>query len=82
MIKDIRINSASLKSQSNTHKLKWVLFLIVDYDTCFLCLSPPFSLLIFVFFAFFIYAYTTPTWFDKFSLLLVFNFQEANGMVL
>ena len=55
--KDIRINKASWNSQSDTHKLKWVLFIIVDYEYCFFCLSPPFSSLIFLFFAFLTYAY-------------------------
>jgi len=40
LLKDIRINIAFGRSQPNTHKLKWVLFFIVDYESCFLCLSP------------------------------------------
>jgi len=52
LFKDIRINKAPSKSQSNTHKLKCVFFLIVDYDSCFFCLSPLFSSIIFLFFAF------------------------------
>jgi len=72
-LKDIKINKASSKSQSNINKLKYVLFLIVDYDSCFFCLSPPFSSLIFLFFAFFASAYTNPTCFVKLSSLLVFK---------
>jgi len=52
LFKDIRINKAPSKSQSNTHKLKCVLVLIVDYDSCFFCLSPPFSSLNFSIFCF------------------------------
>jgi len=58
LFKDTRIKKASWKSQSNTYKLKWVLFFIVDYESCFFCLSPSFSSLIFQFFAFFTYGYT------------------------
>jgi len=53
LFKDIRIDKASWKSQSNTHKLKRVLFFIVDYESCFFWLSPPSSSSIFLFFAFF-----------------------------
>ena len=49
------------------------LTLIVDYDSCFFCLSPPFSALIFLFFAFFASAYTNPTCFVKLSSLLLLN---------
>ena len=71
LFKDVRVNKAYWKSQSNTHKLKWVLFLIVDYESCFFDLWPPFSSLIFLHFAFFAYAYKTrhvssnffPCWF-------------------
>jgi len=49
----IRLNKASWKSQSNTHKLKYVIYFIVDYESCFCCFSPPFLSLIFLFFAFF-----------------------------
>jgi len=52
-LKDIRINKAPSKLQTNTNNLKCVLPLIVDYHSCFFCLSPPFSSLIFLFFAFF-----------------------------
>ena len=31
LFEDIRINETSRRSQLNTHKLKWVLFFIVDY---------------------------------------------------
>jgi len=56
-----RISKASSRSQSNHHKLKSVLFYIVDYESCFLCLSPPSSLLLFPFFALFAYTYMDPT---------------------
>ena len=46
-------NQYPLTSETNTNNLKCVLFLIVDYDSCFFCLSPPFSSIIFLFFAFF-----------------------------
>ena len=49
LFKAIRMNKASSKSQSNTNKLKWVLFCIVEYESCFFCLSPRFLLLIFQF---------------------------------
>jgi len=71
LFKDTRINKAPSKSQSYTNKLKCVLFLIVDYDSCFFCLSPPFSSLIFLLFAFFAWAYTNPTCFVKLPSLLV-----------
>jgi len=38
LIITIKINKASWTSQSNTQKLKRVLFLILDYGTCFFCL--------------------------------------------
>jgi len=43
--KDIRIKKASWKSQSNTHKLKWALFFIVEYNSCFFYLSLPFLII-------------------------------------
>jgi len=45
-----------LEHQSNTPKLKWVLFFTVDYEFCFFGLSPPFSSLL-LFSAFRTYAY-------------------------
>jgi len=48
--KDIKINKA-WKSHATTLKLIWVLVFIVDYESGFFCLSPPFSSLIFLFFA-------------------------------
>jgi len=38
LIITIRNNKASSTSQSNTQKLKWVLFLNLDYGSCFLYL--------------------------------------------
>jgi len=73
MFRATRINKASSKPQSNTNDLKWVLFFIVEYESCFVCLSPPFLLLIFLFFAFFTYAYTNLTCFVKLSSLSVFK---------
>jgi len=35
LFKDIGITKSSSRSQSNTQKLKWVLFFIVDYESCF-----------------------------------------------
>jgi len=49
IFKDIRINKAPWKSQSNYHKLKRVLFFIVEYESSFFCLSPPLLLFIFPF---------------------------------
>jgi len=71
--KDIRINEASSKLQSNANKLKCVLFLIVDYDSWFFCLSTPFSSLIFLFLPFFAEACTNPACLVKLSSLLVFK---------
>ena len=73
LFQGITMNKASWRPQSNTHKLKCVLFFIIDYETCFFCLPLPSSSLLFIFFAFFTYAYTTPTSFIKFSFLLVFS---------
>jgi len=62
------------KELSSTHKLKQVLNLIVDYDSCFFLLSPPFSSLRFLLFsAFVICAYMGPVYFVKFSSLLAFS---------
>jgi len=52
----LRILKASWISQSKTHKLKWVLFLILDYGFCFLCLFA--TLLIITFPTFFCLLYT------------------------
>jgi len=49
LFKDIRINKASWQSQSNSYKLKKVLFLIVDDESYFFCLSPPLRLLFYLF---------------------------------
>jgi len=35
MQEDIRINKTSWKSQSRTHKLKWIVFFIFNYEFCF-----------------------------------------------
>ena len=37
LIKDIANNKASSTSESNTHKLKWVLFLIIDCGRVAIC---------------------------------------------
>jgi len=65
---DIRIIKAFGRSQSNTHKLKWVLFFIVDYESYFFLLVASFFIATFPnFFAFFTYAYMDPTCFVKCS---------------
>jgi len=73
LFKDIRINKAPSKLQTHTNNLKCVFFLIVDYDSCFFYLSPPFSSIIFLFSAFFAWAYTSHTCFVKLPSLLVFK---------
>jgi len=50
LIITIRNNEASWTSQSNTHKLKGVLFLILDYESCFLLMLATCSSLLFLFF--------------------------------
>jgi len=58
LIITIRNNKASWTSQSNTQKLKGVLFLILDYESCFLCLLATLLVITFPSFsAFFTYAY-------------------------
>jgi len=52
LFEDSRINKASLRSQSNTHKLKWSCFSLSIMSLAFFCLSPPSSLLFFLFFCF------------------------------
>jgi len=57
LIITIRNNKASWTSQSNTHKLTGVLFLILDYGSCFLCLLATLLVITFpIFSAFFTYA--------------------------
>jgi len=73
LIKDIRNNKSYWTSQLNTHKRKYILFFIVDYDYCFLCLSTTFSSLFFLFFGFFTYASMDQSYFVKFSSLLAFR---------
>jgi len=47
---NIRNNKAFWTSESNTHTLKYVLFFILSFKSCFFCLSLTFSLLVFLFF--------------------------------
>jgi len=57
LIITIKNNKASSTSQSNTHKLKEVLFLILDYGSCFLCLLATLLIITFpIFSAFVTYA--------------------------
>ena len=49
LVKGISNNKASWTSQTNTHKLKWNLFFIVAYESCFFRLSPHFSSILFLF---------------------------------
>jgi len=58
LIITIRNNKASSTSQSNTHKLKGVLFLILDHGSCFLRLLATLLVITFPIFSnFFTYAY-------------------------
>jgi len=41
-IKDIRNNKASWTSQSNIHKPKWLLFFILECESCIFCLFATF----------------------------------------
>jgi len=56
LIITIRNNKASSTSQSNAHKLKGVLFLILDYGSCFLYLLATLLVITSIFSAFFTYA--------------------------
>ena len=47
IFKDIRMNKAIWRSQSNIHKLKWVLFFIVDYESYFFLLVATFVIITF-----------------------------------
>ena len=55
--KDIRITKGSWKWQSNTHRLKWFLFLLSIMILAFFCWSPPSSLLLGLFFLFLMCVY-------------------------
>ena len=50
LIRDIRNNKASWSPESNTHKLKWILFFIRDHESRFFCLFAIFLIIVFIFF--------------------------------
>ena len=66
---------ARVASESITHKVKWVLFCVIDMDHAFTASSSPLTLSAYlpIFSVFLTYASVNPTYFVKFSSLLAFN---------